>query len=223
MSAAASPHMHVHRIDDLKPTLEDCELVVHPAAQVNTSDLLTYYGQIREYIEHEDDLINSRLTWSLTVHAFLFAAFGVLAQRVADAYVKAAALPAASQATSAHHTVVVALLALQLLTAVIGIFVGLFSGAAIYGAHKSIQHLFSIAHHNEALRLVKVDAAPSDSLLLPKVIGGGALLKRTILVSPYYLCMPYVFSFVWVIVAGGSVFLLYEAFYSAHQFFAPWG
>ena len=32
---------------------------------------LRYYEIIRAYIVHEDDLVNSRLTWSLTIHGFL--------------------------------------------------------------------------------------------------------------------------------------------------------
>jgi hypothetical protein len=223
MSTAASPQTHGKQVTVREPKLEDCEVAVHATDHLSTSDLLTYYGQIRDYIEHEDGLINSRLTWSLTVHAFLFAGFGVLAQRVTDAYVQAATLPAVIQATSPQHTVVVALLTLQLMTAIIGVFVGLFSGIAIFGAHQSIQHLYSIAHHTESLRLVRLAGAPADSLLLPKILGGGAPIRRTILVSPYYLCMPFVFGLVWVIVAGVSAFFLHEAFYSAHRFFAPWG
>lgn len=223
MSTAASPQKNLRPITIFEPRIEDCEGAVHVNSQLSTSDLLTYYGQIREYIQHEDDLINSRLTWSLTVHAFLFAAFGVLAQRVTEVYLQAAALPAVKQATSPQHTVVIALLALQLMTAIIGGLVGLFSGIAIWGAHQAIQHLFTIAHHSESLTLRRMTGVPADSLLLPKVIGGGAPLKRTFLVSPYYLCMPLIFALVWVAVAGVSAFFLYKVCFSAQQFFAPWG
>jgi hypothetical protein len=42
--------------------------------------LLRLYEIHREYIEHEDDLINHRSTWHLLLQGFLFAAFGVIGQ-----------------------------------------------------------------------------------------------------------------------------------------------
>ena len=56
--------------------LGECEFTVIDVPLKDASHILTYYERIRTYIQHEDGLINSRLTWSLTIHGFLFAIFG---------------------------------------------------------------------------------------------------------------------------------------------------
>ena len=52
-------------------------------------------GLFRDYIKHEDDLVNHRLTWLLTIHGFLYATCGFtlqarpeVAQRVASDFLK---------------------------------------------------------------------------------------------------------------------------------------
>ena len=76
--------MHIRWTKALpRARLDDCRFTVH-AGVGTVSELLTYYERIRSYVVHEDDLISSRLTWSLTVHGFLFAAFGILESKIVD-------------------------------------------------------------------------------------------------------------------------------------------
>lgn len=42
------------------------------------------YSVFRDYIKHEDDLINYRLNWNFTIQGFLFAACSFTLQKVAD-------------------------------------------------------------------------------------------------------------------------------------------
>src|SRR5918996_5606681 len=39
---------------------------------------IQYYQIIRSQIEHEDNLINQRLSWFVAAHAFLFSAYAIL-------------------------------------------------------------------------------------------------------------------------------------------------
>jgi hypothetical protein len=43
-------------------------------------DLAEHFQLFRDYVKHEDELINRRLTWLLTVQGFLFAAYGIANQ-----------------------------------------------------------------------------------------------------------------------------------------------
>jgi len=41
-------------------------------------DLASLYSMLREQIQHEDSLVNQRITWLLATEAFLFAGFGAI-------------------------------------------------------------------------------------------------------------------------------------------------
>jgi len=43
-------------------------------------DAIALYNVYRDYVKHEDELINRRLSWNLTLQGFLFAAYGVTFQ-----------------------------------------------------------------------------------------------------------------------------------------------
>src|SRR5580658_9768416 len=40
-----------------------------------------HYKLFRDYIEHEDSLINQRLLWNINIQGFLFAAYGLSVQK----------------------------------------------------------------------------------------------------------------------------------------------
>lgn len=42
---------------------------------------LDIYEQYRNYIQHEDSLINHRMTWMLTIHGFLYASYALTLQK----------------------------------------------------------------------------------------------------------------------------------------------
>jgi hypothetical protein len=43
-------------------------------------ELLSLYNVYRDYMKHEDDLINQRASWHLLLQGFLFATFGVMGE-----------------------------------------------------------------------------------------------------------------------------------------------
>jgi hypothetical protein len=42
---------------------------------------IRFYELFRSYVRHEDNLINNRLTWILTIHGFLYATYGFTLQK----------------------------------------------------------------------------------------------------------------------------------------------
>src|SRR3954452_6090771 len=47
----------------------------------NLDSGLKVYDLFRRYIEHENHLVNQRLTWLLTIHGFLYATCGLVLQK----------------------------------------------------------------------------------------------------------------------------------------------
>ena len=52
--------------------MEEAKTVVESIPRIQ------YYQIIRSQIEHEDNLINQRLSWFVAAHAFLFSAYAIL-------------------------------------------------------------------------------------------------------------------------------------------------
>jgi len=119
---------------------------------VPSSDLLKYYELMRGYVAHEDNLINSRLTWSLTIHGFLFATLGILIGKLVDIVVDIQKSPGPEQPEKLEQ-VAVFLIFLQLIPAIVGFIVAYFSFVAIRGGHYAHQHLNEIAHVSGPLRI----------------------------------------------------------------------
>lgn len=46
------------------------------------------YGNYRNYLQHEDNLINNRISWMLTIHGFLYATYGFTLQKKIEIYSK---------------------------------------------------------------------------------------------------------------------------------------
>lgn len=55
-----------------------------PQAPNNVSELYKLYEMFRDYLKHEDDLINNRLNWNFTIQGFLFAAYTFTLQKVSE-------------------------------------------------------------------------------------------------------------------------------------------
>ena len=53
------------------------------SAQYTFMEVKELYSIYRDYVKHEDELINRRLSWNLTLQGFLFAAYGVSFQVLA--------------------------------------------------------------------------------------------------------------------------------------------
>jgi hypothetical protein len=178
--------------------LKNCAFTVHPVS--DGFDVLTYYDRVRSYAMHEDHLINSRLTWSLTVHGFLFASFGVLAGKIADIIVGLHNSPCGSPPIT--RLMVPGLIFFQFIIATFGAFVAYRSRNAILAAHTALQHLRAIVHSVGRLKIVNDDIAPSpEYLLLPKIVSGGAAEERTSAAHSYYLGLPGFLTLIWCFLA----------------------
>ena len=57
-------------------------LVPEPDPSLDNEDLYSVYQIYRDYMKHEDDLLNQRTTWLLVIQGFLFATLGVLGEWV---------------------------------------------------------------------------------------------------------------------------------------------
>jgi uncharacterized membrane protein len=202
---------------------KDCAVVIAP---VENLDILGLYRIFRDYLQHEDNLINSRLTWSLTVHGFLFACYGILLGKLADDF---AALQASAHSQLQEH-IIVALFCFQLPIALLGVFVGFSSWRAIKASHYAIQHLVAIAHHEgQPLKIdTCVATVPDKAMLLPRIIAGGAKIERrdrkgekrgstrdrgasdqTASARFYYLNLPALITGVWMLLLLASITLAY--------------
>jgi len=196
------------------PLLSECAFSVCQ----NPQDVLAYYGQLRAYVQHEDGLINSRLTWSLTIHGFLFALFGIITGKSVDLLA----------ALHEHPTVkspdplasgILPIWGVLATVSLVGLLVGYFSREAIVGAHNALQHLSVIAHRSGPLQIpppLTESADPTStgasttqfgSARLPRIIGGGAALEHTVSASQFYLWLPVVMMIAWV-----SLFVLVSLF-----------
>lgn len=55
-------------------------LEVGDLAGLGIEQLLAIYETFRSYARHEDNLVNNRVTWMLTIHGFLYATYGLALQ-----------------------------------------------------------------------------------------------------------------------------------------------
>jgi len=51
----------------------------------NFENVVKIFNLYRDYVKHEDELINRRMSWNLTLQGFLFAAYGVTVQVLSKA------------------------------------------------------------------------------------------------------------------------------------------
>ena len=127
------------RLKDL-PALAQCNFsYLRETEKITFSEALNYYDTFRKYIQHEDGLINSRLTWSLTIHGFLFAMYGLVVGKVADEFLEI--IKSDGHSFSLAIWGIRGLLLLQIPIALFGATVGYLSREAIVSAHNAIQHL----------------------------------------------------------------------------------
>ena len=54
------------------------------AARYSTLPIHELYKIFRDYVEHEDTLVNNRLLWNINIQGFLFATYGFTIQKLAE-------------------------------------------------------------------------------------------------------------------------------------------
>jgi len=134
------------------PRLDDCHFSVIRESPSSFSNVLAYYNTIRTYLQHEDELINSRLTWSLTVHGLLLTGFGLMFSKSTELFAEFTRTPTPSN-PNMHGFEIGFLCLVQALVAGLGIIVGFSSRGAIRAAHLAIQHVARVAHAGSTLNL----------------------------------------------------------------------
>jgi hypothetical protein len=142
------------------PLLGDCLFSNVEAETKTASDTFAYYDRLRAYIQHEDDLISSRLTWSLTVHGFLFATYGILLGKIGDEFGQIDKC-----ATPLLERLVGGLFLLQLPIALFGVIVGHQSRNAIAAAHNALMHLRTISLSSRNLSTIQTESKMNEEIV----------------------------------------------------------
>lgn len=159
-----------------------------------------HFKIFRDYEEHEDDLINSRLQWNITIQGFLFATYGFSLQKLAEV-----------QATGMG---VFALRWLIFVLPIVGMSISVFSWKSIDAAQTAIRNLG--AHWK---RIVG-----TQNPQLPNLVGGGDPIddkpgeealnahKRGFWAQT---CFPWIFIVAWFV-----LFLIYGLSFFWHHFWS---
>ncbi|MFM6831221.1 MAG: hypothetical protein ACKOVA_12955 [Novosphingobium sp.] len=127
------------------------------AKQITHSELENLYQIHRDYIIHEDGLINNRVGWFIQLHSFLLATYGiVLSSAVSTFFPDNGNVP--EEVSKQIKTILSFVLSG---ITIVGICSAISAGVAIWGAHKAIEAING--------RWTTLD--PSEKL--PGLIGGG--------------------------------------------------
>jgi hypothetical protein len=193
---------------------DDCELLILPDGD-QADQHLAYYAEMRRYLQHEDELINSRLTLSLTVHGFLFAAYGLILGKALDFGGELS--KSATLTSSQPIPLMIVLFSLLILVAMTGATVGLFSRNAIRAGFNAIQHVNTVVHLEEPLKvmppserrkmLLACALQGSNCWLLPTITSGGAPPERVEGAFYYYCWLPMLLCAVWILLTCIAVYL----------------
>jgi len=155
---------------------------------VTTSDLetreedsiLRVYNRIRNYIEHEDKLINDRIGRTLLVHGFLLASGVLLVQSRVEAAAKCMGRDQGcwtqATGTNAHllapEQLSIVLLLVDILLPLIAMIGVVTTRAALRGVVAAEESVTSVRQHWE--RFAAQHRSAVDRLHLPGVTGGGS-------------------------------------------------
>jgi hypothetical protein len=205
--------------DETTPTLENTTWYPLVPSRWNHEIVLQHYEILRSYVEHEDDLINSRLTWMLTINGFLFTAFALLGQHAIDL----ASGNATPPVDSSRVVTLDFLFVILFVIAALGGAVSFIASKAIKAAHYAIACLDVIhgremdaAQHGTSDALMpdesggtytgclpaKNSVKEPNILRLPRLIGGGASIKSTHdRAGTYYMSVPGSIARAWTFLA----------------------
>jgi hypothetical protein len=140
-----------------------------------------HYKIFRDYVEHEDTLVNNRLLWNINIQGFLFATYGLTIQRLAE-------LQASHSQEAAVGTGAVAMRCLALFLPVLGTSISYLSWRGVKAAQNAIARL-----EGEWDAVPKPPGGPS----LPGLTGGGKDANhREGFLAPRYF--PWIFVVAWL-------------------------
>ena len=143
------------------------------------ADLKSQWDIYRDYMKHEDDLLNQRTTWHLVVQGLLFTALGVALQRKVD--------PGATDIFYTLHQWMVYILA------ALAISIAALAFGGVWAAHSAIEQL---------CKEWKEDVLPQYHLHLPKLPGlaGAGLIKAAEWGKRPSLFLPPLIAGAWIVI-----------------------
>ncbi len=157
---------------------------------------LKLYQIFRDYVKHEDTLINNRLSWNLTIQGLLFAAYFVVVQKVDDVKDTLAAKGLPELAELQHFRGFLRFVAYLL--GGLGFVVSAFVFAGVFAAYLGIEEV-QRKWHKENQEYEKCPGKrDTHGTLLPGLIGGGNPLAH-FLGSRAPFAISVVFVLVWAV------------------------
>ena len=145
-----------------------------PPTESTLSDasFLDYYRILRGQIEHEDNLVGSRISWFVTSQSFLFSAYAIIATGFFNT--------TDNSVLGAKHVLLVVIPSIAISTSIL-ILLAIFSGIQAMSAIRS--------------RYTKLTGKSNDSSLLPP-IQGDPFNRKLGMAAPVLL--PPLFMAVWI-------------------------
>lgn len=123
-------------------------------------DPLQLYRAYREYIVHEDNLVNHRVGWFIQLHSFLIASYMIIVAAIISSFFPEGTPRVAPETVQAIACVVLVALA------AIGFVSSIAAGRSIRAAGRAIQHLEK--------RWNGLSEGFAERLGLPGIVGGGS-------------------------------------------------
>jgi hypothetical protein len=155
----------------------------NPSQPQNISPI-ELFTMMRTYVQHEDALINYRLSWMLVVQSLLFTGYGLSVQKLTE-------LSDPNKHFNLDHlqSFLTCLTFLGLLTSTL-------TGISIYGAVSSISRI--IKHWKEYCKRCKENSYETSKIRnLPALTGGSPLTRSSGIAAAYGF--PVIFFATWVI------------------------
>ena len=192
---------------------------------VEITDWINVYGLFRDYVKHEDGLINNRLLWILTIHGFLYATYGFTVQKKLEV----AHELANDTSGFSHHAflcylqganLAVAIAQIELFIVCIGLvglcisFIGLISIRAAGTAQNSIRDIFNFQFNTfnrqqDNSQHTFLIGTEGRQIIVPSITGGGVPgAHGSGLISPVFI--PVILLISWAIALTYSGWYIYH-------------
>jgi hypothetical protein len=180
-----------------------------PAAvgRVGIGEYLAVYDQFRDYVKHEDELINARISRTLLLHGFLLAAYGLLLQAVTSVLSKPLGIDSNrcdginfnGCATPQLQDVILLTNNLTTLIAILGVISAIGSILGVTAAKNAIDRL------DDTYKAFATEYAEiAKALMLPTLTGGGDQQNSTRGYWAAYF-LPWTTFAMWILILVNTV------------------
>lgn len=190
------------------------------------SEHMAVYETFRNYVRHEDSLINNRMTWLLSIHGFLYATYGFTIQKRIEIVEKySIIISRTSNQEAAINTKIygefsrIPLLLLEMeifliIISIVGILISWFALKSITAAKQAtsnMQNIFNTNYYVEERESVghvfDVRSLNKQKVTLPDIAGGGNPYAKKFGLSGS-MTTPWILIFSWVAAVAMSVVYL---------------